>query len=119
MAELMRGKKGLIMGVAFGVFSTLSQTTVQNNQLARSQAGARVALEEIERALRSAGAEVDLTEPMRLELERAAMAVFASAVPVAGTPFLVDGMKVTLLPDLEQLLGARLECTHPPEELLG
>ena len=51
---------GLIMAVAFGIFSTLSQTTVQNNQLARSQAGARVALEEIERALRSAGAEVDL-----------------------------------------------------------
>ena len=51
---------GLIMAVTFGIFSTLSSTTVQNNQLARSQAGARVALEEIERALRSAGAEVDL-----------------------------------------------------------
>lgn len=51
---------GMIMTVTFGIFSTLSSTTVQNNQIARSQAGARVALEEIERALRSAGAEVDL-----------------------------------------------------------
>lgn len=51
---------GLIMSVTFGIFATLSNTTVQNNQIARSQAGARVALEEIERALRSAGAEVDL-----------------------------------------------------------
>lgn len=51
---------GLIMSVTFGIFATLSNTTVRNNQVARSQAGARVALEEIERALRSAGAEVDL-----------------------------------------------------------
>jgi prepilin-type N-terminal cleavage/methylation domain-containing protein len=40
---------GLIMGVAFGVFSTLSSTTIENSQVARSQAGARVAIEEIER----------------------------------------------------------------------
>ena len=52
---------GLIMAVAFGIFTTLSSTTVQNSQVARSQAGARVALEEIERSLRSAGAEVDLS----------------------------------------------------------
>ena len=51
---------GLIMAVAFGIFTTLSSTTMQNSQVARSQAGARVALEEIERSLRSAGAEVDL-----------------------------------------------------------
>ena len=50
----------LIMSVTFGIFSALSSTTVQNAQIARSQAGARVALEEIERSLRSAGAEVDL-----------------------------------------------------------
>ena len=51
---------GMIMTVTFGIFSTLSKTTLQNSQIARSQAGARVALEEIERSLRSAGAEVDL-----------------------------------------------------------
>ena len=50
----------LIMSVTFGIFSALSSATVQNAQIARSQAGARVALEEIERSLRSAGAEVDL-----------------------------------------------------------
>jgi PAS domain S-box-containing protein len=32
---------------------------------------------------------VDLSEPRRLQLERAGMAVFASAVPVAGTPFML------------------------------
>jgi prepilin-type N-terminal cleavage/methylation domain-containing protein len=51
---------GLIIGLAFGMFSTISSTTVRSNQVARSQAAARVALDEIERTLRSAGAEVDL-----------------------------------------------------------
>ena len=51
---------GLIIALAFGMFSTISKTTVRNSQVARSQAAARVALDEIERTLRSAGAEVDL-----------------------------------------------------------
>jgi PAS domain S-box-containing protein len=35
----------------------------------------------------SAGAEADLAEPLRVQLPLAGVAVFASAVPVAGTPF--------------------------------
>lgn len=53
---------GLIMVVAFQLFAQLSGIAVQNEQVSRSQAGARAAMDAIKSALRSAGAEVDLVD---------------------------------------------------------
>ena len=54
-----------IMTIAFGLFTRLGQVAIGNEQVARSQAGARIAVEELEKFLRSAGAEVDIAAGQR------------------------------------------------------
>ena len=56
---------GLIMAASFGLFTLMGRVAGQNEQVARSQAGARVAIEDLERFLRSAGAEVDIARGQR------------------------------------------------------
>jgi prepilin-type N-terminal cleavage/methylation domain-containing protein len=51
---------GLIMMGTFQLFSRLGVLGLRNEQVGRSQAGARIAMDELKSALRSAGAEVDL-----------------------------------------------------------
>ena len=56
---------GLIMFVAFGMIGGLSRALTKNNQMARAQADARVALDMLEADLRSAGAEIDYAAGQR------------------------------------------------------
>jgi prepilin-type N-terminal cleavage/methylation domain-containing protein len=56
---------GLIMLFTFNMMTSMSRSTTKNNQLARAQADARIALDMMESDVRAAGAEIDYASGQR------------------------------------------------------